>query len=481
MKTIKLLLLLLMTSSMFISCSDDDPIQNQGNTESSVALRTALSELKKANGITNRIAASELCFEFVFPITFCYNNGTTVTVTSFEALLEILSAETPQFYIEGVVFPFEVVQQTGTGTVDMTINSENDFFNLLESCGINTIDDDLATTFCFDIVFPITIISGDGTEIGINNLTELEMYLNSPASGAGSDIVFPISVLYNGQVVIIHNLYELYEMISNCDECVCDAEYDPVCVQTAGGIVEYGNACHALCAGYTQNDFVDCTPTTECNISNFTVQIGECDSDGTYELTINFAYQNASSSQFEVRDGNNLLIGTYDLADLPLTISNYPNSGQGAEFAAVNIVGNSSCGAIQQWSVSCGGGSCTDMCGDILDPVCVMTGTGPVQFGNECLAACAGFSPADFIECGVSTDVFSSNLGSCFTIDYPVNVQFQEMIAEVTSDVQLVQFYTPAIQTMPAFDYPITVTFGSSVQTIESQTEFEALISAHCN
>ena len=419
---------------MFFSCSDNEPIENQGSAKSSVALRTTLAEYKKANGISSRSLNDEsFCFEFVYPITFSYNTGTSVTVTSFEGLLDILVNESANFYLDGVVFPFQVNQQAN-GTVNTTtIETEGEFMALLQSCGFDTIDEDLQNSFCFDVVFPISISSTDGTDI-ISSMEEFEAYMNTSGQFQG-EIVFPISVLYNGQISVITNIYGLYDVIGNCDSCICTAEYAPVCVQTPVGVVEYGNQCFALCAGFTQADFVTCNSSNECSISNLLVQTEDCAVSGSYDLTLNFTYSNPSSTQFEIRNSSNMVISTHNLADLPITITDYPIIGTVADNISVNFVGDTTCSATQQWTV-------------------------PVNCGQN---------------------IFTENLGTCFTVNYPVAVQQQGAVITVINDTQLL-LYATANGGLPAFNYPISVNFnGSTTTTISSSTQFLTLIDANCN
>ena len=74
MKKIKILVLLLTISvATFYSCTDNNPIENEVVTQKSIATRTAMNELKIANGITdkngNSSTSNPFCFEFVYPIT----------------------------------------------------------------------------------------------------------------------------------------------------------------------------------------------------------------------------------------------------------------------------------------------------------------------------------------------------------------------------------------------------------------------------
>ncbi len=76
-------------------------------------------------------------------------------------------------------------------------------------------------------------------------------------------------VVQNNQTIVINDLYDFFNLNNDCAaaSCICNEVYSPVCVQTTNGIVEFSNACHAECAGYTANNFVDCNSTSPCNCS----------------------------------------------------------------------------------------------------------------------------------------------------------------------------------------------------------------------
>ena len=478
MKTIKLFLLLLVALPVFNACSDDNPIKNQATTTPSNALRVMLAEFKKAQGISNRSSdQGTFCFEFVFPMTFSYNDGTVVTVTSFDGLIEILSNETSELYLEGIQFPFDVTQQTLDQTTTLTISSEEEFASLIETCGIDTMEDQMENSLCFDIVYPITIITPNGS-VPVDSFETLVNELNALGADGELDIVFPISVLYDGQVIVINNLYEFYDMIENCYSCVCNEIYLPVCVQTAVGIVEYANSCFAICAGYTQSDFIECIPPTNCNITNLTVQPGACSANGTYDVVINFTVANSAGTQFTVNNSNNEIIGTYNLSNLPITISNYPDFGQDLDFLTVTIVGDATCGATQQFSSPC---AIPCVCTQEYFPVCVMTPTGVYSYSNQCYAFCAGYTASDLIDCSTGPGLFESELGICFFITYPVSVQYLGAVYSVNTNAELLQ-YASTSGSVPLFVYPITVTFPNIMATtVNSGTEFSNLADANCN
>ncbi len=395
MKKIKILLFFLAVSAtIFYSCSDSNPVENQAVATKSIALRSTLNYLKKANNITgkNTTATQDqaLCFNFVYPITLSYNNGTQVTVSNFQGLLEILTHETTSLYIEGIVFPFQV-QEEMTVT---TINNEAEFYALIIQCtNIQTVNNFAFDFTCYSIVYPIHIINANNENVTINSQTELMQYISTPTGTTSTyqlNIVFPITVVQVNQSIVINDLYGFFELNNSCGAtpCFCPTVYQPVCVLTPTGVVHYSNACFAQCDGYDQNDFVDC---------------------------------------------------------------------------------NSSC-----------------PCPANFDPVCVQTATGIVQYDNACKAACDGYTSADFIECGVAPQpTFGQSLGSCFTINYPAEIQHQGAIVTVHNDGECLQYWFPNQSAIPAFVYPVTISFmtptGSTTVSVANQTAFQTLISQHCN
>lgn len=479
MKTIRLLLLFVAVSALTLySCSDSDPIENNANTQKSIALRTAVNEIKKANNITGRPADSAdnpFCFQFVYPVTLSLSNGTNVTVTSFEGLVELLTGESTNLYVEGIAFPFQVTMQ---GQVS-TIGDEDEFIALLINCGFSTWNDDLDDSYCFDIVFPVSVTTPNGT-FEINTIAEFTSYLNTPANGQ-VQINFPVQALYQGQVITLNNIYDTYDLINNCDDCACTLEYEPVCVNTPNGTLTFGNLCHALCSGYTQNDIVSCNP---CGISNLTVTVGACNADGTYALTIDFDYVQAGLVPFEVRNGNGVLIGSYGLGELPLTINNYPDNNSSADFLTVSIGGNTGCAATQQWAVpNCNQDPCS-VCTADYAPVCVQTATGLQQFTNPCWAICAGYTQNDFVECGVAPNNFGTALGTCFNLVYPVQIMAGGQVITANDNGTVLQYWNPNSSAVPNFVYPVNVTVntptGPSSVTVAGLTAFIGILN-NCN
>lgn len=490
MKTVKILLLLLISSLIFISCDNSNAIDTDINSQQSIALRTMLNEMKLTNNIAGKSVARDStsnssCFEIVFPVTFTYNNNTEITIANLTELIDVLTNETSTLYIEGIVFPFEVIENNSqNSTITTTINNETEFMNLVQNCGYSTLNDHLLTPLCFDFVFPIEFSDNTLTANStvVNNLHDLHNFLILQSTNPNDylqQMVFPISVISNNQTVVVNNLYELYQMINSCDNpCVCTQEYAPVCVQVrTDSIATYPNLCYAICAGYTQNDIVSCNPAP-CEISNLVSTVGSCNPSGTtYQLTINFTVSLPGATQFEVHNQMGVLVGTYNLSELPLTLD-YATSTAGIDKLSVNLVGSVNCQLSTTWFPQ----NCGCVCPTNFDPVCVQTANGILQFANSCIAECGGYTANNFVNCNTSTSDFSTQLGNCYQIAYPINVEYHGIVSLVNSNEVLLQYWN-GIYAIPNLVYPVTVTFNNPAATFvfASQAEFQTQISLHCN
>ena len=264
MKKFKILFLLTLIASVFFySCNKDNA--NDIVTEKSLSLRMTLQEIKKSMSdsgkSSNTSDDSEMCFDFVYPITLSYNTGTIVVVNSFEEIVTLLETETEDNYLEGIAFPFQVISAPD-GTIT-TINTEDDFNNLVVDCGYDTYDDTMDDSDCFELIYPFSVVNLQNQVTVINNETELNNVLDSLDDNDHLLPVFPFSVMQNGQIVVLNNEYELYELADSCDDddddCVCTEIYQPVCVVLPDGtLYQYANSCFAECEGFDSSYFVNC-------------------------------------------------------------------------------------------------------------------------------------------------------------------------------------------------------------------------------
>ena len=157
MKKLKLILTLFAVLALiFQSCSSNE---DSLEIEKSSALRMFLREMKVANNISGRTSSddSNMCFEFVYPLTLSYNNGTTITVSSQVELFSILENETDALYIEGISFPFDIIVAGSTSPI--TITSEEGFWNVIQACDMDTYDDVIGEGPCYTFVYPFSLIT----------------------------------------------------------------------------------------------------------------------------------------------------------------------------------------------------------------------------------------------------------------------------------------------------------------------------------
>lgn len=90
-----------------------------------------------------------------------------------------------------------------------------------------------------------------------------------------------------------------------------------------------------------------------CEIYNLTVEKGSCTFDSTYLLTVDFNVVNAGSDSFNLW-GNGKLLGRFAYNDRPLSISNFPKSGNNQDWIKVcDVTVGSCCRTLEFTSQSC--------------------------------------------------------------------------------------------------------------------------------
>jgi hypothetical protein len=104
-------------------------------------------------------------------------------------------------------------------------------------------------------------------------------------------------------------------------------------VTTDGGATDVVKVCMlatnqpSACCASIEYKVPDCLKNQPCEIYDLKVDVGDCTSDSTYKIGINFKVASPSGTKFGVWAGNGKLLGTYELSQLPLSIANFPASG----------------------------------------------------------------------------------------------------------------------------------------------------------
>ncbi len=132
----------------FISCDKDSTETDETSApEQSQSVKILTEYIREIYGSTNNLASRsavkspeidlsdllkyDFCFNFVYPVTLSYNNGTTVVVNGDDQLLTIAQSMTDSLYINGIQFPFDVILSDGTSR---SIQNETQFEEVMHAC-----------------------------------------------------------------------------------------------------------------------------------------------------------------------------------------------------------------------------------------------------------------------------------------------------------------------------------------------------------
>ena len=161
------------------------------------------------------------CFTYAYPINVIDFNGNTVVIAdenAFSALL--LSGDFLDFS-----YPFDVTLLSDGSQV--TVNDGNEFYNILFSCSGGTVTTGLpasfflaisldpGASFCYTLVYPVTIDNMDGTTTVINDETEATTYLGGQVDGL---VQFPVDIVEvsTGATVTLTSEMEFFGLLDDC-------------------------------------------------------------------------------------------------------------------------------------------------------------------------------------------------------------------------------------------------------------------------
>jgi len=141
MKTLKFITYTFLISLLTISCTsnnDENLLDSNETTEKSEAAKTVVAVVKshlKSDGTfyNQQHPESSMTFDFGFqfsyPVTLSYNNGTKVVINSIEELATAVNENSQTNYIDGINFPFEIDKE---GSIE-TIFNEIEFNTAINS------------------------------------------------------------------------------------------------------------------------------------------------------------------------------------------------------------------------------------------------------------------------------------------------------------------------------------------------------------
>jgi hypothetical protein len=150
----------------------------------------------------------------------------------------------------------------------------------------------------------------------------------------------------NNQLIGVFNLSQLPLSIPNFAWNGGNFDVVKVC---------FGNGGIATCCAIKEFQVPDCLQNGggPCEIYNLVAETGDCTSNTTYQLTIDFDVNNAPSDEFVVF-ANGTLLGAYNLNQLPLTIAQFPWNGGTNDVVKVCFQSSNStatCCAVKEFQV----------------------------------------------------------------------------------------------------------------------------------
>ncbi len=222
MKKLSLILIavLTMTALFTTSCKKEiENIENPKQVQESASVKSVINSLRTGvsqtgNSSQGQVAYainSYLCFDFVYPISVVYNDGTVQSLANDNEFAQAIANQSNQSYIIDYVYPFDI-SQNGTVT---TINNETDFMDAIDSCS-SLIDFTLGQMSCFDLVYPISVEMSDGSIVVANNQQEFEALFASQ-SIYPVDMVYPFDIIQSGSTITITNIIEFDDALFSCD------------------------------------------------------------------------------------------------------------------------------------------------------------------------------------------------------------------------------------------------------------------------
>ena len=163
------------------------------------------------------------CFDFILPVSYTMPDGSTLTVENDEdwnALKDWYEANPESDEKPELQFPLNVEFDDET----MTINSEEELRELKQECWRDESDE----RECFNLVFPVTFIMPDGSNITVETdddagwQTVKDWYDANPESDERPTLQFPVDVTYeteNGDSTLtVNNDEEMEYLKRSCWE-----------------------------------------------------------------------------------------------------------------------------------------------------------------------------------------------------------------------------------------------------------------------
>lgn len=222
---------LLFAALAFTSCQKEtnrvEPQDDQETMMASSATAKLLDRMSHNDGSWDNIVDGASCFDVRFPYTVMVN-GLEVTINSREDLQtieEILDAIDTNEDILDILFPITIIH---TDYSEVTINSMEDLRVLAAQCTEGGQDDDIE---CIDVVYPVKFYKFDtslaqASDYTVNSDKELRLFMAGLGENEIISIQYPVIFeMHDGTEVRVSSNAELAATLEGAKEA-CDEDDD---------------------------------------------------------------------------------------------------------------------------------------------------------------------------------------------------------------------------------------------------------------
>lgn len=167
------------------------------------------------------------CFDLIYPISLINESGSITAVNSETAMIDLFAITQSSL---SFVLPIGVVNKdNGTQT---TIENLDDFWAIIGQCKdvtpLVTSDGFVFQGFvCFELVYPTTMVNGDGNTILVNSADE---YATLVLNGEPLEIVYPFELKDDAGIITnVTNLTNYIQALNGCGEFEIIIETSKTC------------------------------------------------------------------------------------------------------------------------------------------------------------------------------------------------------------------------------------------------------------
>jgi hypothetical protein len=227
------IVVLFITTLFVASCAKERTIRLSEENNPGLKANSTVADLMNRtsfnDGSKDNIIDRASCFSIKLPVTVIANGTTIVveTANDYEVIESIFDDSSSNVDTIEIIFPVTLIFSDFT---EVTVNSQSELESYIDDDCNSGIDDDIE---CLDFQYPITAsVFNTSNEllntITISNDSEMHDFIEDLNDDVIVNINFPITItLFNGDDLVINNLNELETAINNAkDQCDEDDDND---------------------------------------------------------------------------------------------------------------------------------------------------------------------------------------------------------------------------------------------------------------